>query len=38
MGAGSALDIFQARILPNLIKTRNKLPLEIREFIPENLA
>lgn len=38
MGAGSAADVFQTRILPNLVKTRSRLPLEVREFIPESLS
>jgi HD-like signal output (HDOD) protein len=38
MGNGSAIDIFQTRILPNLVKTRSKLPQEIRQFIPESLT
>jgi hypothetical protein len=38
MNSGSAADVFQSRILPALVKTRSRLPLEIREFIPVSLS
>jgi HD-like signal output (HDOD) protein len=37
MGPGSAANVFQSRILPSLVKTRSRLPLEIREFIPSSI-
>ena len=33
---GSAAEIYKAKVLPSLIKAKGKLPLEIREFIPDH--
>jgi HD-like signal output (HDOD) protein len=36
--SGSAADVYKTKILPNLVKTKNKLPLEIRGIIPDQTA
>jgi len=36
--SGTAADIYKTKVLPSLIKTKGKLPLEIRELIPDHSA